>query len=146
MNHLYICPPGIIPTTRISVFLSNLFVLLLLFLVFPLLLILFRRLTETIPRFQVFSKAKVMFSIGGQFYNGKTLSYAYMPDLALENARNVSIHLLHRIARFIRLRLFFADRWIMLSEVFFESGKSFIGRERRQSRVIVMYGPEAEKK
>lgn len=103
-------------------------------------------LTGTILCFQVFAKAKVMFSIGGQFYNGKTLSYAYMPDLALENARNVSIHLLHRIARFIKLRLFFADRWIMLSEVFFESGKSFIGRERRQSRVIVMYDPENERK
>ncbi|XP_019870769.2 discoidin domain-containing receptor 2 [Aethina tumida] len=70
---------------------------------------------------QVFSKAKVMFSVGGEFYNGPTLSFSYMPDRVLENARNVSINLHHRIGRFIKLRLFFADRWIMLSEVAFES-------------------------
>ncbi|CAH1372606.1 discoidin domain-containing receptor 2-like [Tenebrio molitor] len=70
---------------------------------------------------QVFSKAKVMFSIGGRFYNGATLSYSYMPDRVLENARNVSINLHQRLARFIKLRLFFADRWMMLSEVAFDS-------------------------
>ncbi|KAK9754778.1 Protein tyrosine and serine/threonine kinase [Popillia japonica] len=70
---------------------------------------------------QVFSKAKVSFSIGGKFYNGHTLSYTYLPDRTLERSRNVSINLHHRIARFIKLRLFFADRWIMLSEVTFDS-------------------------
>jgi hypothetical protein len=64
-----------------------------------------------------------MFSIGGRFYNGATLSYSYMPDRVLENARNVSINLHQRLARFIKLRLFFADRWMMLSEVAFDSGK-----------------------
>lgn len=72
---------------------------------------------------QVFSKAKVMFSIGGRFYNGPTLSYSYMPDRVLENARNVSINLHQKLARFVKLRLFFADRWVMLSEVVFDSGK-----------------------
>ncbi|KAK4877698.1 hypothetical protein RN001_010204 [Aquatica leii] len=70
---------------------------------------------------QVFSKAKIMFSIGGRFYNGRTLSYSYMPDKVLENARNVSIHLHSRLARFIKIRLFFASGWIMLSEVTFDS-------------------------
>ncbi|KAL3275362.1 hypothetical protein HHI36_020129, partial [Cryptolaemus montrouzieri] len=72
---------------------------------------------------QVFSKAKLIFSVGGLFYNGPTLSFSYMPDNVLENARNVSINLKGRIGRFIKMRLFFADRWIMLSEVTFESGK-----------------------
>ncbi|XP_017777041.1 PREDICTED: discoidin domain-containing receptor 2-like [Nicrophorus vespilloides] len=70
---------------------------------------------------QVFTKAKVMFSIGGKYYNGRTISYSYMPDRVLENARNVTIHLHHQLARFIKLRLFFADRWLMLSEVSFDS-------------------------
>ncbi|XP_066156834.1 discoidin domain-containing receptor 2-like isoform X1 [Euwallacea fornicatus] len=70
---------------------------------------------------QVFSRAKVLFSIGGRFYNGPTLSFTCMPDRALENARNVSINLHHRIARFVKVRLFFADQMIMLSEVGFES-------------------------
>lgn len=63
-----------------------------------------------------------MFSIGGRFYNGPTLSYSYMPDHVLENSRNVSINLHQRVARFIKLRLFFADRWMMISEVTFDSG------------------------
>ncbi|KAJ8948705.1 hypothetical protein NQ318_017873, partial [Aromia moschata] len=70
---------------------------------------------------KVFSRAKVMFSIGGRFYNGPTLSYTYMPDRVLENARNVSINLHQRLARFVRLRLFFADTRLMLSEVVFDS-------------------------
>ncbi|KAL1517293.1 hypothetical protein ABEB36_001075 [Hypothenemus hampei] len=70
---------------------------------------------------QVFSKAKVLFSVGGQFYNGPTLSYNYMPDKVLENARNVSINLHHRMAKYVKVRLYFADQMIMLSEVTFES-------------------------
>lgn len=92
-----------------------------------------------------------MFSIGGQIYNGRTLSYSYMPDLVLENARNVSIHLLHRIARFVKLRLFFADRWIMLSEVYFDSGKLFIQTRETASEntnrfIRFTYSPEVKMK
>ncbi|KAG8230072.1 hypothetical protein J437_LFUL009191 [Ladona fulva] len=73
---------------------------------------------------QVFSKAKVFFSIGGKFFNGRPLSFSYMPDTVLENARNVSINLRHRIGRFVKLQLHFAARWIMISEVYFDSGES----------------------
>lgn len=64
-----------------------------------------------------------MFSVGGQFYNGRALSYNYMPDRVLENARNVTIHLQYKLARYIKVRLYFAAKWIMLSEVTFDSGK-----------------------
>ncbi|XP_071443224.1 discoidin domain-containing receptor 2-like [Hetaerina americana] len=70
---------------------------------------------------QVFSKARVFFSIGGKFFNGRPLSFSYMPDTVLENARNVSINLRHRIGRFVKLQLHFAARWIMISEVYFDS-------------------------
>ncbi|XP_060534695.1 discoidin domain-containing receptor tyrosine kinase B-like [Cylas formicarius] len=70
---------------------------------------------------QVFSKAKVMFSVGGRFYNGPILSYTYIADRVLENARNVTINLHQRLARFIKLRLFFADQRMMISEVVFDS-------------------------
>ncbi|XP_021920261.1 discoidin domain-containing receptor 2-like isoform X2 [Zootermopsis nevadensis] len=70
---------------------------------------------------QVFAKAKVMFSVGGQFYNGRPLVYTYMPDTVLENARNVSINLHGRFGRFVKVQLYFAARWIMISEVVFES-------------------------
>ncbi|XP_050301112.1 discoidin domain-containing receptor 2-like isoform X2 [Anthonomus grandis grandis] len=75
---------------------------------------------------QVFSKAKILFSIGGKFYNGAILSFSYMPDKVLENARNVSINLHYRIARFVKVRLYFADQYIMLSEVLFESVPIFL--------------------
>lgn len=70
---------------------------------------------------QVFAKAKVMFSVGGEFYNGQVISYSYIADKMLENARNVTINLHNRIARFIKMHLYFADEWIMLSEVAFDS-------------------------
>ncbi|XP_069672630.1 discoidin domain-containing receptor 2-like isoform X2 [Periplaneta americana] len=70
---------------------------------------------------QVFARAKVTFSVGGQFYNGRPLVYSYMPDTVLENARNVSINLHGRFGRFVKLQLYFAARWIMISEVVFES-------------------------
>jgi discoidin domain receptor family protein 2 len=71
----------------------------------------------------VFAKAKVLFSVGGEYYNGRPLLYTYMPDTVLENARNVSINLHGRFGRFVKVQLYFAARWIMISEVVFESGK-----------------------
>ncbi|XP_026464488.1 discoidin domain-containing receptor 2-like [Ctenocephalides felis] len=70
---------------------------------------------------QVFSRAKIWFSVGGLHYNGRPLGYSYMPDRALEVARDVTIALHHRLARFVKIRLYFAASWIMLSEVLFDS-------------------------
>ncbi|XP_063224924.1 discoidin domain-containing receptor 2-like [Bacillus rossius redtenbacheri] len=70
---------------------------------------------------QVFSKARFLFSVGGEHFNGRPLTYAYMPDTALENARNVSVQLHHSLGRFVRIQLYFAAKWIMISEVLFES-------------------------
>ena len=44
-----------------------------------------------------------------------------MPDKVLEIARNVSIHLHGRVGKFVKIHLFFSNKWIMLSEVTFES-------------------------
>ncbi|XP_046671371.1 discoidin domain-containing receptor tyrosine kinase B-like [Homalodisca vitripennis] len=70
---------------------------------------------------QVFSKAKVQFSVDGRTYGGRSVTYNYMPDTVLENARNVSINLHNRVARFVRVQLFFADSFIIISEVTFDS-------------------------
>lgn len=72
---------------------------------------------------QVFSLAKAYFSIGGQYYNGEPVHFAYMPDPIMEHARDVTIKLHHRIGRFVQLQLYFASKWIMLSEVSFISGE-----------------------
>lgn len=72
---------------------------------------------------QVFSHAKVYFSVGGRHFTGEPVHFSYMPDLVMEHARNVTVKLHQRLGRFIKLQLYFASRWILLSEITFESGK-----------------------
>lgn len=79
---------------------------------------------------QVFSKADVWFSVDDDTYEEEPLSYSYIPDIVLENARNVSIGLHERQGRFLKIHLYFAARWIMISEVTFEGSKSFIAITR----------------
>ena len=50
----------------------------------------------------------------------------YMRDSLMEYARTVVIPLQHGIGRFIKLQLDFDVRWILISEVQFESGLSVI--------------------
>ncbi|XP_076247763.1 discoidin domain-containing receptor 2 [Calliopsis andreniformis] len=69
---------------------------------------------------QVFSKADVWFSLDGITYEEEPLSYSYIPDIVLENARNVSIGLHERRGKFVKIHLYFAGRWIMISEVTFD--------------------------
>lgn len=47
-----------------------------------------------------------------------------MPDLSIENARNVSINLKEEHGQFVMIQLFFAAKWILISEVTFISGKT----------------------
>ncbi|XP_054276180.1 discoidin domain-containing receptor tyrosine kinase B-like [Macrosteles quadrilineatus] len=70
---------------------------------------------------QVFSHAKVYLSIGGRQFPGEPVHFSYMPDLIMEHARNVTVKLHHRIGRFLKLQIYFAATWILLSEVSFES-------------------------
>lgn len=70
---------------------------------------------------QVFAEAKVFFSIGGKIYKGEPITYDYIEDRIFENPRNVSIKLHHRVGRFVKLQLHFASRWILTSEISFES-------------------------
>jgi discoidin domain receptor family protein 2 len=41
----------------------------------------------------------------------------------MEHARNVTIKLHNRVGRYLRLQLYFAAKWIMISEVSFDSGE-----------------------
>ncbi|XP_066256010.1 discoidin domain-containing receptor 2-like isoform X2 [Euwallacea similis] len=70
---------------------------------------------------QVFSKAEIWFSLDGSRYHMDPIKATIAPDHARESARNVTILLKGRPARFIKLRLFFGDKWILLSEMAFES-------------------------
>ncbi|KAK3866940.1 hypothetical protein Pcinc_027555 [Petrolisthes cinctipes] len=71
---------------------------------------------------QVFSRALVQFSVGGVRYDVlPEIDYNHQPDRIFENARNVTIPLRDMPGRFVRLRLFFALKWLMISEVSFDS-------------------------
>ncbi|KAF3420469.1 hypothetical protein E2986_14089 [Frieseomelitta varia] len=70
---------------------------------------------------QVFSEASIMFSVGGRYYTGDPIVYSYMEDRIFEHSRNISIKLHHRIGKFVKLRFGFASRWIMISEITFDS-------------------------
>jgi hypothetical protein len=72
---------------------------------------------------QVFSHAKVHFSIGGHQFFGEPVFFSYMPDAIMEHARNVTIKLHNRVGRYLRLQLYFAAKWIMISEASFDSGE-----------------------
>lgn len=70
---------------------------------------------------QVFSHAKVMFSVGGKRFKGEPITYEYMEDRIFENARNISIKLHHRVGRFVKIQLHFAAKWLLVSEITFDS-------------------------
>lgn len=71
----------------------------------------------------MFSHAKAHFSIGGHQFFGEPVLFSYMPDVIMEHARNVTIKLHNRVGRYLRLQLYFAAKWIMISEVSFDSGE-----------------------
>lgn len=72
---------------------------------------------------QVFSHARTFFSLDGLKFSPEPVHFSYMPDLVMEHSRNVTIKLHQRIGRYVKLQLYFASRWILLSEVSFQSGK-----------------------
>ena len=44
-----------------------------------------------------------------------------LPDEIFEEPRNISVSLHRRVGRFVRIELFFSSRWLLLSEVSFDS-------------------------
>ena len=76
---------------------------------------------------RVFRMAKVYFSIGGEYYVGPPVEFQYTRDPLLEFARLVIIPLKENVGRFVKVQLFFDDKWMLISEVQFESGKESYG-------------------
>ena len=72
----------------------------------------------------VFSKARVSFSVAGEHYHTQPMQeYHYPSDRIFESARNVSIRLDNQVGKFVKLQLFFALKWMLISEVSFDSGE-----------------------
>jgi len=73
---------------------------------------------------RVFRAARLTFSGGGGGAGSRpgTVNYGYLRDDVIEYARTVPVSLLHHIGDQVTVRLYFDAKWIMLSEVQFESG------------------------
>ncbi|XP_027199918.2 discoidin domain-containing receptor tyrosine kinase B-like isoform X2 [Dermatophagoides pteronyssinus] len=70
---------------------------------------------------QVFAGAKVWFSYDGQIWSKRPIEFEYMPDLVLENPRDVDVHLHYKAARFVKFDFQFGSKWILMSEVTFNA-------------------------
>ena len=71
----------------------------------------------------VFRMARVYFSVTGRYYGDDPVEYEYMVDVVMEMARWVHIPIPNRVGRFVKLELYFENRWILLSEVRMNSSK-----------------------
>jgi len=73
----------------------------------------------------VFSAAELHFSIGGKVFDVRSEPVVYMAarDAVVEQPRYVTVLIQPaRAARFVRLLMHFDRRWIMISEVHFDTG------------------------
>ncbi|XP_060568273.1 discoidin domain-containing receptor 2-like isoform X2 [Ruditapes philippinarum] len=74
---------------------------------------------------RVFKTAVIHYSIGGKYFKQKKDKFYFIRDTVVEYARNVYIKLDHINARYIKLELYFDAKWILISEVQFESKPAF---------------------
>ncbi|KAK2719726.1 hypothetical protein QYM36_005266 [Artemia franciscana] len=73
---------------------------------------------------QVFSELHAFFSIDGKQYLGDAIVYKHEEDRIFETPKNITLKLHQRFGKFVKLRLFFAAKWILISEVTFKSEPS----------------------
>ena len=72
---------------------------------------------------RVLRQARIYFSVGGHYFRDDPVVFDYMRDTLIEYPRYVIVPVPYRAGRYVKLRLFFDDRWMMISEVRFESGE-----------------------
>ncbi|KAL3871573.1 hypothetical protein ACJMK2_039564 [Sinanodonta woodiana] len=70
---------------------------------------------------KVFRMARVYFSISGKYFLKDPVQYDFQPDNVVEYARNVTIPLEKSTGQFIKLKLYFDMKWLMISEIQFDS-------------------------
>ena len=61
--------------------------------------------------------------MGEEFYQEEPVVFEYMKDSLIEYARRVIIPIPHRVGKKVKMELYFSARWILISEVKFESGR-----------------------
>ena len=70
------------------------------------------------------SRAKIYFSNEeGKFGDDRAVDFIFDPSGHSEDARNVTIDLAGEHGKFIMMHLYFAAKWILISEITFISGR-----------------------
>uniref|UniRef100_T1I6J6 Discoidin domain-containing protein n=1 Tax=Rhodnius prolixus TaxID=13249 RepID=T1I6J6_RHOPR len=64
----------------------------------------------------------VSFSLDGEQYHANQVKFVPELNNLRNGAFNVTIPLHGRLARYLKVQLYFSARWILLSEVSFDSG------------------------
>jgi len=98
----------------------------------------------------VFAVAELHFSVGGRAFDVRSapVFYTAAPDAVVEQPRYVSVPVQPaRVARFVRLLMHFDRRWIMISEVHFDTGTTrprVVRQYLRQGRYVFdkLYSPQ----
>ncbi|KAL5012628.1 hypothetical protein ScPMuIL_011179 [Solemya velum] len=70
---------------------------------------------------RVFKTAMIYFSNGGKYYLSQPVRFDFVRDTVVELARHVVIRLENNVGRYLKLALYFDARWMMISEVHFDS-------------------------
>ena len=71
---------------------------------------------------RVFKRAELYFSVGGEYYVSKPVAFDYLRDSIVDFARSVIIPIPQAVGRYIRLVLHFDAKWMLISEISFQSG------------------------
>ena len=69
----------------------------------------------------VFKELRAFFSIGGDIFSDDSVSYTPMTDEIFEEPRNITAKLHRRVGRFVKIQLYFGSKWLLVSEVSFDS-------------------------
>ena len=72
---------------------------------------------------RVFRRALLHFGATSRGYQARPVVYDFMRETFIEFARNVIVPVPHRVGRFVRVELYFDAKWMMISEVRFDSGR-----------------------
>ena len=72
----------------------------------------------------VFKELRAFFSIGGDIYSSDAVSYTPMTDEIFEEPRNITAKLHRRVGRFVKIHLYFGSKWLLVSEVSFDSSEA----------------------
>lgn len=75
---------------------------------------------------QIFSKAEVFTSVNAVRYYQNPVKIKPFLNRLRDGTHNVTILVDVKIAKYVKLKLYFSARWILISEVQFDTSKFFI--------------------